>query len=281
MKKNTTNLFIFYVLAFSAQFMSCQKDKNINNVISNVGIDKSIGTLPVDSSLVAWYTFSNGSLSDKSGNKNKIIFNSATLTNSKGGKPNSAYYFDGSSSFMQVANSPSLNPDSTITLAALIKPMGFYAGQCHANRILAKLYDANSRGIYLLGFDDQLHYDYKGCDKPVKTGRENFYASYGNSTAATGVNDTTQYIKLDKWYFIVYTYNGIYSNLYINNVLVNSVKKKDENFIPNDYDLYIGKTPSPNFPYYFNGVIDEIRIYNRALSFDEVLGLSNLMGKDN
>jgi hypothetical protein len=35
----------------------------------------------------------------------------------------------------------------------------------------------------------------------------------------------------------------------------------------------------PDFPYYFTGIIDEIRIYNRALSEDEVLGLNTLMGQ--
>jgi hypothetical protein len=34
----------------------------------------------------------------------------------------------------------------------------------------------------------------------------------------------------------------------------------------------------PGYPYYFNGVIDEIRIYNGALSEDEVLRLNTAMG---
>src|SRR6476620_9019584 len=101
-------------------FMSCQKNDELSgsNINAN-SVDYSINTLPVDSSLVAWYPFHHGQLVDKSGYGNRIVFCSATRVASKSGLDSGAYYFDGVSSYMMVNNSPSLNPPSFITLAAL------------------------------------------------------------------------------------------------------------------------------------------------------------------
>ncbi|HYJ64719.1 MAG TPA: LamG domain-containing protein, partial [Parafilimonas sp.] len=275
MKKNTINLLIFAALAFSFQCMSCKKDQAINQNAIRTSSSDNIGIhgLPVDSSLVAWYTFTKGRLNDKSFYHNKIIFCSASPTVSRNGEDSGAYYFDGSSSYMSVKNNASLNPVGAISLAALVKPMGFYQGTCHSNRILNKEYNDVSNGRYVLGFDDQASYNYTGCFKPVKENREDFYSTYGNSGAsASGVTDT-DYIRLGKWYTVVYTYSNSVSNLYINNKLAIS-DTISTSFTPNGYDLLIGKSLDPSYPYYFNGVIDEIRIYNRALSSDEVLGLS-------
>jgi hypothetical protein len=41
----------------------------------------------------------------------------------------------------------------------------------------------------------------------------------------------------------------------------------------NKEDLFLGKKDNEQYPYWFNGVIDEIRIYNKALTFDEVTEL--------
>ena len=139
------------------------------NTTNANSVDNSINTLPADSSLVAWYPFHHGQLVDKSGKGNRIVFCSATPVASRLGQNSGAYYFDGVSSYMKVRNSPSLNPTTAITLAALVKPMGFYQGKCHGNRILTKGYDDDhTNGRYLLGFDDQAFYKYEGCDKPVK-----------------------------------------------------------------------------------------------------------------
>ena len=267
------------VSLLSQHFMSCKKDNNMNtSSINTSSVDKAM-SLPADTGLIAWYTFTNGSLRDKSGHGNGIKFSSATPANGREGQSNKAYYFDGSSSYMTVKNDASLSPAEGITLAALIKPMGFYQGRCHYNRILTKGYNDNVNGRYSLGFTDQSFYNYLGCDKPVKENHEDFYGTYGNASAnASGATDTNN-IKVNNWYSIVYTCDGLSSKLYVNGVLkiTNAISTS---FSPNNDPLYIGKTQDPNFPYYFKGVIDEIRIYNRPLSTEEILGLDNFMGKD-
>ncbi len=47
-------------------------------------------------------------------------------------------------------------------------------------------------------------------------------------------------------------------------------------FTANTNDLFIGRLDASQYPFWFNGVIDEIRIYERALCETEVKVLSNL-----
>ena len=41
------------------------------------------------------------------------------------------------------------------------------------------------------------------------------------------------------------------------------------------YDLFFGSRPGPVSPMYFHGAIDEVSLYDRALSSDEILALKN------
>src|SRR6187455_613248 len=97
--KNLLHVIIFFL--FAQLFISCQKNNELsgNNVNAN-SVDNSINTLPLDSSLVAWYPFHHGQLVDKSGYGNRIVFCSATPVVSRSGVDSGAYYFDGTSSYM-------------------------------------------------------------------------------------------------------------------------------------------------------------------------------------
>jgi hypothetical protein len=282
MKATTSNIVIIICILFTAlQFPSCQKDNGYTNrVNANSNDDNSIHALPVDSSLVAWYTFKKGSLNDQSIYHNDINpkFVTATPAASKLGVDSNAYYFNGQSSSMRVRSHSSLNTRGSITIAALVKPMGFYQGKYHGNIILSKEYDDTENGRYELGFDDE-PYTYDGCDKKVRENREYFYGTYGDGTGASSARDTDR-IRTDKWYDIVYTCDGSVSKLYINGFLKIS-NDAPTSFNPNSEHLFIGMSQNGNFPYFFNGVIDEIRIYKRALSPEEVMNLDGKMGLDN
>jgi hypothetical protein len=221
--------------------------------------------------LVAYYSFTGGSLADSSVYNNTITFNNATKTADRFGNPNNAYLFDGSSSFMQVKNSPSLNPDN-ITMYAIIKVNGFYIGPCAENEIFLKGPSYQANGLYGLGFGDAN----ANCGTP-NLNNETFSASYGDNLVfgswATGSDNTP--ITTGQWYYVVYTYDGLTAKLYINGVL-KSTQQKTVIFTDNSNDLYIGKGENPTYPFYFNGVIDEVRIYNRALTADAVKYLITL-----
>jgi len=280
MKTQTKKLVPVIIIVAMQLFISCQKNNELTGKSMNANsVDNSIHTLPADSTLVAWYPFHHGKLVDKSGYGNKIIFCTATPAISKSGQDSDAYYFDGTSSYMMVRNDASLNPAQGITLAALVKPMGFYKGKCHFNRILSKEFSDFTSGRYSLGFGDLPFNNYQRCDSPARENKERFYGVYGNEGInADNVTDT-DYVKTNHWYTLVYTCDRSVAKLYVNNKLVNAVEVSASPFDSRNERLYIGANQEPGYPYYFNGVIDEIRIYNRALSSDEVINLNTLMGK--
>jgi hypothetical protein len=79
------------------------------------------------------------------------------------------------------------------------------------------------------------------------------------------------------WYKLAFAYDGITAKLYINGAPVAS-STKSAVFTDNTMDLLIGRNQDPNglFPSWFNGVIDEIRIYNRALNQQAITQLINV-----
>jgi RNA polymerase sigma factor (sigma-70 family) len=91
-----------------------------------------------------------------------------------------------------------------------------------------------------------------------------------------GCSITSKTLVVDgKWHFIAGTYDGQTQKLYIDGKLDN--QWKTEKTVPmkhNDVDIHIGSLAVPEAPPYnepfFDGLIDEIRLYNRVLSDEEV-----------
>jgi len=205
--------------------------------------------------LRAYYPF-NGNANDASGNGNNPVFNNATLTSDKFGNPNSAYHFNGTNTYMRVLNSSTLNMGVNISLAARVRPTGFYTGTCYNNAILFKGDDDYLLGDYFLRFAD-IEY---GCSTPSSS-RVEFR---GFLSRAYNV-----FVQLNQWYDVVWTNDGVTEKIYVNCVLRDSRPATASTF-SNSYDLYIGRMNHVNYPYWLNGDLDEIRIYDRALTQNEV-----------
>lgn len=217
--------------------------------------------------LIAYYDFTDGSLDDLSGKNNHIVFNNATKTTDRFGKPNNAYLFNGSSSYMQVNNSTSLNPKH-ISIMAIVNIKGFYSGNCDGNAIVAKGWPDNSTGFYTLRFQD-INND---CSITPDFTKEIFVGGFQGTGTYQYPNS---YIAKDTWYNVVFTFDGNISNLYVNGELKSTHTQTEDN-LGNSHELLIGKTGHAPFPYWFNGIMDEIRIYDRALCEAEVKALNLL-----
>jgi parallel beta-helix repeat protein len=109
------------------------------------------------------------------------------------------------------------------------------------------------------------------------------HISYKIQLTSTGVsayvyNDTDQRHDISvntgtadtEWHHIALTYNGSAINLYLDGSMVKSVSASGKVDRNPSRDIYIGKDPWGNS---FNGYIDEVRIYDRALTEGEVHGL--------
>ncbi len=82
-----------------------------------------------------------------------------------------------------------------------------------------------------------------------------------------GLIQSTNSILQNQWTFITATYNGRYTKLYVNSQLDTSVKTNGH-FGTNSPNLYIGSL-FQNLKS-FNGIIDDVRIYNYSLNESEI-----------
>jgi hypothetical protein len=74
---------------------------------------------------------------------------------------------------------------------------------------------------------------------------------------------------------MVYDKNNSTATMYVDG-MIDRTKSNIPSPNPNtSEDLFIGKDSSGDFAYYFDGLIDEVRIYNRALTSDEIVELYN------
>ena len=78
---------------------------------------------------------------------------------------------------------------------------------------------------------------------------------------------------LNTWVHVAFTYDKQAIRLYINGQL-DSVTEKNGSIIDQDIPVVIGNVNLTD-DRYFNGLIDDVRIYNRALSDSEILDLAN------
>jgi hypothetical protein len=241
MKKSTLTLFFFLTVLFS------YSQVNLNN------------------GLMAYYPF-NGNANDASGNNNNPVFNNATLTSDRSGTPNAAYHFNGINNYMQIPNNSTLNFANKMSIVAWVKVTGFYAGTCHGNRIVMKGNTDNTPGNYYLTFDDNAYTNGQNCFITAPDVlHQNFYGYATNQTPG----GYTPHIQTNQWYSVIFTSDGTTTNLYINCELKGSGPVGAATFT-NAADLFFGNLNNPLYPYWFNGDLDEVRIYNRALNIAEV-----------
>ena len=275
------SILIITLCSLEVNFASCKKEKITDTLYIKDTITIKDTIRIVDSStcscynlndsLVAYYNFNNGTLNDSSGHNNNIVYSNAVKTTDRFGKANNAYLFNGTGSFMRVANSASLNPAGAVTMMAIVKMNGFYKGYCHGNQIFQKGTKDQNQGVYSLRVTDYKSDCYVAPDTTIEKAL-GFYGDYGYASSAA---DTTQSVKTNTWMTIVVTFDGQESRIYINGQLKNTVKGTAV-FTPNASDLFIGRAESDDYPYWWNGVIDEIRIYKKALCEAAVKQLSGL-----
>ncbi len=213
--------------------------------------------------LVAYYPF-NGNANDESTNNNHGEIIGAKLTTDRNNKQNSAFYFDGKS-YIKIKNDSTLNPKKELSLCAWYKP-NKYKGS-GSDPIVTKGFSIHQAPYY------QYHLSVTGILYSKKDGgKVNFTVS--PQKKAITVSSSANCLKKEKWSFIAGVYDNGTVSLYINGILISSKNENIEGII-NDYgqNIHIGK--GNNYEGYIKGSIDEVRIYNRALSTFEVNQLYN------
>ncbi len=229
------------------KILSRATDDSGNIEQSKPGITVSVSYQPTSrTGLVAEYSFDDASgttLTDTSGNHNNGTISGATWTS---GLFSGALSFNGINSWVTVNNSASLNLTTAMTLEAWIKPTSL----ADWSAVLLKERTA--------GLDYALYAD-NGAGQPpsgyVHVGGTDD-AVVGPSAAAVG-----------GWTNLAVTYDGSDLLLYVNGTLV-STETYGGNIITSSNPLRIGGDSI--WGEYFNGLIDQVRIYNRPLNQGEI-----------
>jgi hypothetical protein len=206
--------------------------------------------------LIAYYPF-NGNANDESGNSNNGTLEAgAVLTTDKNGKMNEACNVN--TGFVQIADNNSLDPESfTIsiwfTMEAVTRAFNCLIGKDYTT--------AYAIGIESGGSGD--------CPAPEGTTREMIMYVGNNGNYFTSSN-----FSCNTWYHAAVTYNNSTgeAQLYVNGMFVQSTSFPAGGLANSSSPLAIGKDGNASDK--FSGIVDEVRIYNRVLSPDEIQALS-------
>jgi hypothetical protein len=195
--------------------------------------------------MVAFYPF-NGNADDKSGNMNHGIVYGAVLTNDRFGKSNAAYHFDGYNDYIKIADDESYSGLNEITVSAWFKP-----ASCDNWQVLGKF---QNTGVAEFVIFHSTHYT-RGWEFGIDNGSFSWEDAKSRTTAQSG-----------KWVHVVGTFNSSIISIYINGQLKGSQYYSgpiDNLSAPLKIGTYAGSC-------HFKGTIDDVAIYNRALTESEI-----------
>jgi hypothetical protein len=212
--------------------------------------------------LVAVWHFDEGSGSaayDCSGNANDgTLYDSPTWTT---GKIGNALRFNGTSGYVRIPNSSTLNPTTAITITMWLKLES--DPECDPNN--------NWRSIL-----------YKGTPCCATTGYDILLEETRSITWDIGTTDNIRYnsdanrLTVGEWTFLAVTYDSstAQAKIYFNGTEVAGTYWNTGSGTiqsnTNSVRITNSSTSCPNGAGNFPGIIDEVRIYNRALSAAEI-----------
>jgi hypothetical protein len=212
--------------------------------------------------LVGWWPFT-GNANDLSGNTNNGIVNGAILTTDRFENLNSAYNFDGNQQNIVIQNSNSLNPTSiTINIWAL--PL---------QNNITLIEKSNPINATEAGFAIT-HNDFWQTQRGLKT---MFGNGSCNNTSSPNVWGNYNQVDNNIWSMITVSID-INGNV---KQYINSVLNHTETITPliscniSSSTIRIGGQHWNSDPEWFNGKIDDIGIWNRALTQQEITNLFN------
>jgi len=209
--------------------------------------------------LLGWWPF-NGNANDQSGNGNNGTVTGAQLTNNRLGNVNSAYTFNGSSDFITVPASSTLNFTTNFSFSCWVNIPDYSQ---NTSGIAQRAVIGKQRGNNLSGM--------------------NFIAvnSSPSSVYSFGINDgpnnivinNGSSIPLNTWSHFVGTYDGLTGKLYKDGNLVAS-NNTSISFVVSTQPFYFGKEFNTTGRF-FKGEIDDMGMWNRALTQQEITALYN------
>ena len=211
--------------------------------------------------LVGYWPF-NGNANDESGNGNNGIVTGATLAADRIGNSNSAYNLDGINDYITIPDSPSLRLNNA-TISSWISYTSASKMMLMVKHNLLDAYNANYafeineytalKGPRVLGM-----YDNGNC---------NSY-NWTNYHSNTDIGD-------NQWHHVVGTFGSDYLKIYIDGNFIGQIATP--NTVMNacaGSEFLVGRGWN-GFPNWYNGKLDDLAIWNRVLTQEEISNLFN------
>jgi len=219
--------------------------------MAGIGTAQNLPSYVPANGLVGWWPF-NGNANDESGNNNNGIVNGATLTADRFGANNNSYLFSSSNSnYITINSNPIQNgPSSVSGWFYATAPTGgpiFHIGSDNGT--------PNNCNGYFLGFGNSAN----------PNGNTLMIDASCNGNYNTGWNANS-----NSWYHFTLIRNQNNLTAYINGNVVGTYNPSAINSPSNS--IFFGSTYLSN-SVFFNGKLDDIAIYNRALTQQEITAL--------
>ena len=201
--------------------------------------------------LVGWWKMDEGSGSStadasNNGNAGTLVSGPTWVVGSDG----SALTFNGTSQYIEMTNV--VQPTTAVSVSAWVKPSSVPEGLQS-----------------IAGTWDDVSGDYRTYLLSLQSGTAAFYASSDGGGVPTAVGTTM--LESGIWYHLTGTFDGTNIRIYVNGVL-EATTYSPGGIATNPYPFYIGGMNAGGLGgrTYFPGVIDDVRLYTRALSAYEV-----------
>jgi hypothetical protein len=225
-------------------------------LISIPAVAAASGTAPVASGPAVYLNFNEGIGStalDTSGNGNTGTIHGNVLRVLNSGCVK-ALVLDGNVNYVTIPYTSQNHPVDAITVS-----LWFYVNNTVPQTLISTY---NNGGGYRLGFDE---------------GNDLWWTLALDNSKEVSVVIPHESISTGQWHHVTGTYDGQTSDIYLDGILRNQVnatgviRYTDNNYVQVGANAGNAEAPDKNQPDYLNGGIDEVRIYNRALSYGEVM----------
>jgi hypothetical protein len=215
----------------------------------------------LNNGLLGSYSFT-GNANDESGRGNNGVINGATLTTDRFGASNAAYLFNGTN--QNIVLPPLIKGLSSFTFSLWFKMLNWQS-PCIYGKYLISL-NSTPNGSWLGGDGVSIGRHPETNTSNLLFGIYDFAPGVGWKWINSGVNPNTSI-----FYHVVGTYDGSQMRMYLNGSLISSLPYNKAIHTFSD-KIFIGS--SSYSCSYVNAIIDDVRIYNRALTDSEILYLS-------
>lgn len=228
------------------------KDGSIEYSVRGGALSPSEG-LCVQQDLAVWLPF-NGTVEDISGRNVAVSINgSPTVTTGANSQANGAYALDGSSQSFTITGADTI-PTRLDAFTVSVWARGINSSLDYGTIVHRGVNTSIGPSVYWVG---------------TQTGSNQYIITAVNGVHASGASTVSS--SIPTWRHIVLVYAGGYQTGYVDGAQTISTSVPSITNVTTGTTLTVGAGASTFRP--FNGAVDDLRIYNRALSASEVTAL--------